>query len=436
VKILQKVIEICRRIEGQGQINYFIQNDKIHHVEFEFSAVRGFENILIGKKLVDIPRIVSRICGLCHASQSIASCKAIEDLYGVIPNFQSIIIRKVLMTAELIKSHIIHFFFQSFPDLLELFSITTNPVDTSNLIRFDPQLTSSIYDLIKTGTEISNLFGGRIIHLITPTPGGMLYKPSKKNLIVVKRYLQKAFINIDYILHKFVDLFSEKQPPEDFDLPVLNMLGTLNNGHYDRYDGNLHIIQSDGNEIKFDILNYENYFSKEVSLFGIKFLINSPKPILTGPIARYTLSRNNGNSIYNSLLKYFDMRWKKNILFVHFLQLLEIFYEIKSAIDMLEHHNLENQESLPTLNKILKRDGFGSVEAPRGTLVHHYHLNESNIIDSVKLFIPTEINFPLLNESIKNYAQKLYEKEDITSLNRKVQCMVRAFDPCIACATH
>ena len=436
MKILQKVIELCRRIEGQGKINYFIQNDKIDHVELEFSPVRGFENILIGKKLVDIPRIVSRICGLCHASHTIASCKAIEEIYGISPSFQSIIIRKLLMTAELIKSHIIHFFFQSLPDLLELLKIKKNPIDTSNLLRFDPQLTSSIYDLIKSATEINNIFGGRIIHLITPIPGGMIYKPSKKNIIVVKRYLQKAFINIDYILHRFVDLFSQNQPPEDFDLPVLNMLGTLNNGKYDRYDGDLHIIQSDGNEIKFDILNYQNYFSKDVSLFGVKFLIDSSKPILTGPIARYNLSRNNGNSIYNSLLKNFDMRWKKNILFVHFQQLLEIFYEIKSAIDMLEHHNLQNQELLPTLNTIVKHDGIGSVEAPRGTLVHHYHLNESNIIDNVKLYIPTEINFPLLNQSIKKYAQKLYEKEDLSSLNGKIQCMIRAFDPCIACTTH
>ena len=434
--ILQKVIEICRRIEGQGKVNYFIQNDKIDHVEFEFSALRGFEDILIGKKLLDIPRIVSRICGLCHASQTIASCKAIEEIYGINPSFQSTVIRKILMTAELIKSHIIHFFFQCFPDLLEIFEIRNKGIDTSNLINFDPQLTSSIYDLIKVGTEINNIFGGRIIHLISITPGGISYNPSKKDIIIVKRYLQKAYANIDYILHKFVDLFSEKQPPEDFDLPVLNMLGTLNNSHYDRYSGSLHIMQSDRNEIEFDVSNYENYFIKDINLFGIKFLINDQKPILTGPIARYNLSRNNSNSMYNSLLKFFDMKWKKNILFVHFLQLLEIYYEIKSTIDMLEHHNLESKEVLPILNKIVNRSGIGSVEAPRGTLVHHYHLNQSNLIDNVKLYIPTEINFPLLNETIKKYAQKLYQKEDIPSLNRKVQVMIRAFDPCIACATH
>ena len=180
MKILKKVIELCSRIEGQGKINYFIQNDEIEHVEFELSALRGFENILVGKKLKDIPRIVSRICGMCHASQTIASCKAIEEIYGIAPSFQSTIIRKVLMTAELIKSHIIHFFFHSLPDLLELFQEEKNYIDIHNLINFDPQLTSIVYDLIKTGTEIDNILGGRVNHLITSIPGGIVYKPSKK----------------------------------------------------------------------------------------------------------------------------------------------------------------------------------------------------------------------------------------------------------------
>ncbi len=398
--------------------------------------MRGFENILIGKKLQDIPRIISRICGLCQASQTIASCKAIEEIYGIKPSFQSIIIRRILMTAELIKSHIIHFFFQCLPDLLELFQSEGKNKDIFNLIKLDPQLTSSVYDLIKAATEINNIFGGRTIHLITPTPGGIIYNPSKKNILIVKRYLQKASINIDYILQKYVDLFSNKQPPEDFNLHSLNMLGMLNEGHYDRYNGNLHIMEASGNEIEFDVLDYENYFTKDANLFGIKFLIDAHKPILTGPIARYRLCRNNSLSMYNSLLKHFDMRWKNNILFVNFLQLLEIFNEIKISADMLEHDSLDNHIPLPKLNTIANYNGIGNVEAPRGTLVHHYHINKSNIVDKVKLYIPTEINFPILNESIKEYAQKLYEKEDITSLNRKVQRMVRAFDPCIACATH
>ena len=433
---MQKVIQVCSRVEGQGKINYFIQNDKIDHVKFELSAIRGFENILIGKKLQDIPRIVSRVCGLCQASQTIASSKAIEEIFGIKPSFQSIIIRRILMTAELIKSHIIHFFFQCLPDLLELFQSEGKNKEVFNFIKLDPQLTSSVYDLIKAATEISNIFGGRIIHLITPTPGGMIYYPSKKKLLIVKRYLQKASINIDYILQKYVDLFSKKQPPEEFNLHSLNMLGMLNEGHYDRYNGNLHIMQSNGNEIEFEVLNYETYFTKDANLFGIKFLNDAHNPILTGPIARYSLCRNNSLSMYNSLLKHFDMRWKNNILFVNFLQLLEIFNEIKTSADMLEHNDLDNHESLPNLNNIVNYNGIGNVEAPRGTLVHHYHVNKSKIVDKVKLYIPTEINFPLLNDSIKEYAQKLYQKEDIATLNIKVQRMVRAFDPCIACATH
>jgi len=433
---MQKVINICTRVEGHGKVKYFLQNERIEHVEFKISAFRGFENILLGKKLNDIPRIVSRICGLCHASQTFASCKAIEKIYEIEPSFQSTLLRKLLMTGELIKSHIMHFFFQCMPDLLEIFQIVKKDINSYQLIKFDPQLTTSIYELVKLSTELNNIFGGRIIHLITPTPGGIIYYPSKKNLIIIQKYLQKALLNIDYIINKFIELFSFKKPPADFDLRDITYLGMLNNQKYDRYNGNLNIGQNSINKINFDIIEYENYFEKDSNLFGIKFLSKDNKNILTGPIARFNLAENDKNNKRSSYLNDFGNSWNNNILFMNFLQLLEIYDEIQNSIEIFENHDLDNKESLPSLSSIINHNGVGIVEAPRGSLIHHYHINKSNVVDQVKLFIATEINFPLLNEYIKNYAQKLYEKEDLESVNRKVQMLIRAFDPCISCATH
>jgi len=108
---MDKVVEACTRVEGSGNLNIYLKNDEIYQTELNFSVFRGFENILIGKKLLDIPKIVSRICGLCSASQTIASCKAIENIYGIEPSNQSILLRRVLLSGELIKSHIMHYFF-------------------------------------------------------------------------------------------------------------------------------------------------------------------------------------------------------------------------------------------------------------------------------------------------------------------------------------
>jgi len=435
VNILQKVINLCTRVEGNGKVKCFLKNDKIEYVEFEISAFRGFENILVGKKLCDIPRIVSRICGLCHISQTLASCKAIEQIFDVKPSFQSVIIRRILMTAELIKSHIMHVFFQSLPDLLEIFKIKNTSPNPYNLIKFDPQLTISVYDLIKIGTEIEKIFGGRIIHLITPIPGGIVYKPSEKNILITQKYLQKALSNIDYIISKFLDLFSTKQAPEEFSLSNVTYLGMLNKRSFDRYEGTLNLGKNKENITDFDVEKYNDYFDKNPNLFGIRFLSEEYNNVLTGPMARYHLAEID-NEEEMELLNNFDENWKNNILFMNFLQLLEIFNEINSVLELLDHNDLNTKEILPSLNNIKNSDGIGIVEAPRGTLIHHYHLNKSNIVDQVKLFIATEINIPLLNQCLKEYAQSLYQKEDIESVSRKIQVLIRAFDPCISCATH
>ncbi|MFX1497179.1 MAG: nickel-dependent hydrogenase large subunit [Promethearchaeota archaeon] len=435
MRIIQKVINVCSRVEGHGKVSYFIQNDNIDHVEFEISAFRGFENILVGKNLKDIPRIVSRICGLCHASQTIASCKAIEKIYDIQPSSQAILLRKLLMTGELIKSHIMHFFFQSLPDLLEIFQIYKSGSNSYNLVKFDPQLSSNVFDLIKTGSELNNIFGGRIIHLITPVPGGIIYYPSKKNILLAQKYLQKSISHIQYIIDRFVELFASKIPPYEFNLNKTSYLGMLNKGKYDRYNGTLNILPVNMNKLNFEVNDYKNYFEKDSNLFGIKFL-SDIKSILTGPIARFYLINKDNEIRRNAVIDNFDTEWKENILFMNILQLVEVFKEVNNSIEILNKHSLENKDTLPSLNTIINQEGFGIVEAPRGTLIHHYHLNKSKIIDCVKLFIATEINFPLLNEKIKNYAQELYKKEDLESVNRKVQILIRAFDPCISCATH
>ncbi|MFW9879427.1 MAG: nickel-dependent hydrogenase large subunit, partial [Candidatus Thorarchaeota archaeon] len=160
-----KVIDVCKRIEGHGDVKILVQNDEISLVNFEFKIYKGFENFLVGKTLLDIPKIVSRVCGLCYSSQAIASCKAIEDIYNIKVSEQAKSLRSILMTAELIKSHSMNFFFQTLPDLLNIFNFSQKTITANDLINYNPQLTTNIYELIKIGNEINNLFGGRSVHL-------------------------------------------------------------------------------------------------------------------------------------------------------------------------------------------------------------------------------------------------------------------------------
>ena len=433
---MQKVIEVCSRVEGHGNLNIYLQNDNISQVEFDISPYRGFENLLIGKELIDVPRIVSRICGLCHASQTIASCKAIENLYQVKPSAQSILIRRLLMTGELIKSHIMHYFFQSLPDLFSIFNIDKKIQNFYDLIKFDPQLTQNVYDLIKVGTFIDNIFGGRVIHLITSIPGGVFYNPSKKNILITQNYLHKSINNIEYIIESFLKLFSNYHAPIEFNLQNISSIGLTDNGKYDRYNGEIRIDRFNKKIKDFQLENYSEFFDKDPDLLGLDIHLNKNEYLLTGPSSRFQVIDGYGLDKISDYLKIFNLSWKNSILFSIFLQLIEIYYEIRESMDLLKSSLLNKKEALLNLKSIKNMDGIGVVEAPRGILIHHYHLNKAHIINQAKLFIATEIKMPLINKMITEYAQKLYEKEDIDSVRKKVQIMVRAFDPCISCATH
>ncbi len=433
---MDKVVEACTRVEGCGNLIIYLQNDEIYQSELNFSVFRGFENILVGKKLLDIPKIVSRICGMCYASQTIASCKAIEDIYGIEPSHQSILLRRLLLSGELTKSHIMHYFFQSFPDLLKIFKINTTINDPYNLINYNPHLTTNVFNLIKIGSEINKLIGGRVLHPITPIPGGLIFNPTRKSLIFTEKYLKKGIYYIETLIENFIDLFSAFDPPTEFNLSNPIYFGLKNNMEFDRYEGDFRIKRNETNYDDFQAKNYSKYFDKDSNLYGITFKSNSKNKILTGPIARYRITQNYGLDKISEYMGNFGKKWKSNLLFLNFLQLIESYYEIQKSVEILNTTSLKSKTKLKQLNSIKKSNGIGVIEAPRGILMHHYHLNKAKIVDQVKLFIATEINLPILNNMITEYAKKLYEKEDIDSVKEKVQIMIRAFDPCISCASH
>lgn len=432
-----KVVDICQRVEGHGEVKILVQNDEISLVNFEFDVYRGFENFLIGKQLLDIPKIVSRICGLCYASQAIASCKAIEDIYNIKVSNQNILLRRLLMIGELIKSHSMNFFFQNLPDLLKIFNISQNLLSPYELVNYNPQLTTNLYELIKIGNEINELFGGRSVHLLSPIPGGIIYSPSQKNITLAKRNLQKSLVNLEWIIEKVIELFADQIPPREFEIPNYISLGLTNNGNYDRYLGSLKLKENNKNVIEFEKQKYSSYFGKEIDLRGIDFYFENNKNVVVGPFSRFNIVENYGIEEITTSFESFNKKWKNNILFSNFLRLIEMYIESNFGIQILDDPSLNVKERLPSLNSIKKSDGIGLIEAPRGILLHHYHINKSNIIDRIKLFVATEFNIPLINQMIINYAQELFEKTgDINLVKKNIQMIIRAFDPCISCATH
>jgi NAD-reducing hydrogenase large subunit len=186
--------------------------------------------------------------------------------------------------------------------------------------------------------------------------------------------------------------------------------------------------------LNFLINDYSTYFDKDIDLRGVNF--KKEENILVGPFARNKIIERYPSDEVSNYFSYFDKQWHNNLLFTNFLRLIEMFVESHQILEILDDPNLSNKEILPVFNSKKNNEGIGVLEAPRGTLMHHYFINENDNIEKVKLFIATEMNIPLINEMITKYAQNLYEKYDINTLKEEIQVMIRAFDPCISCATH
>lgn len=434
---MKKTVSVACRVEGHGEINYFMADDQIHSVYFEISGIRGFENILKGKKLEDVPKIIPRICGLCSASQTTVSIKTIEDIFGIKPSEETNRLRQLLMIGDHIKSHITHIFFQSFPDLLYILKDEKNYQGPNSIIKYDPEITSNMFDLIKNSKNIVNTLGGRSLHSVTPAIGGFYYYPNKKNMDNVKKSFEKSIENLKSVIDKFTGLFMNSGAPSEylsFENPVFMSL--QNKNAYDIYEGNLR-IQNNGDILKeFTPHQYEKYIYREGAA-GVYLDYEGEKTLMVGPIARYKTVKKYGDEEVDQYLEYFNKPWETNLLSANFLGLLELLYLSKKCISMIETSDLTNPKGVPREGISNKGFGIGAVEAPRGTLIHHYEVDDNNLIKRARLYIPTEMNIPTMNKLLTSFCKKFYgETQDLELMKKYAQMIVRAFDPCISCATH
>ncbi|MEJ2248991.1 MAG: nickel-dependent hydrogenase large subunit, partial [Candidatus Lokiarchaeota archaeon] len=334
---------------------------------------RGFEKILTGKNFYEIPKISTRICGLCHASQSIVSCKSIESIFGIKPSRQTILLRKLLLTGELIKSHSIFLFFQALPDMINELNLSKVPINSNNLISFNTEISTKFFELIKIGTELDKLFGGRSVHLISSIPGGIIYIPSQKSILLARKYLEKGLSDVEWLIHTFVKLFADKSPPSLYDLKTYNLMSLHKQEKFERYEGTIRIKSNDLKNVDFLLSDYQSFFDKDPELRGINF--KAKEKTLVGPYSRFANTNYKEMELFKSLIAKFNNSWYENLLFWNFIRILEIYLEITNAIEIIENPILDVKENIPNLEKIVRNDGIGILEAPRGTLIHHYHIN-------------------------------------------------------------
>ncbi len=457
----QKItIEPVTRVEGHGKVTVHLDDTgnvsqtRLHIVEF-----RGFERFVQGRPYWEAPVLVQRLCGICPVSHHLAAAKATDMIvgagtgHGLTPTGEKM--RRLMHYGQMFQSHVLHFFHLAAPDLL--FGVDGDPAirNVIGIALTNKDLAVQAVMMRKYGQEIIRATAGKKIHGTGAIPGGInkhlsqnekdefLNGPDPLN---IEKMIQWSHGALDF----FKDYHSKnKDLIDNFATFPSNFVSLVRkDGALDLYHGALRGKDSEGNIILKDVdyVDYLKYISEEVRSWSymkfpyLKHLGKQAGWYTVGPLARL----NNADFIPTPLAqKEFELfkaytNGKPNSMAMHqhWARLIEILHSAEMIRDLLNDPDLMSGELTTKGSK--ENEGIGLIEAPRGTLFHHYRVNEQDQITMANLIVSTTNNNQPMNNAVNIVANKMMngQKEITEGMMNAVEVAIRAYDPCLSCATH
>jgi NAD-reducing hydrogenase large subunit len=449
--VAQKItIEPVTRIEGHAKITINLKADgKVDHAYLHVNEFRGFEKFCEGRMVFEMPTITPRICGICPVSHHLASAKAADEVYGSPPPRPASLLRELVHMGQVIQSHGMHFFELAGPDLLLGFDADPAIRNVVGLIQANAGLTLKAVNLRKYGQCIIETVAGRRIHPNFAVPGGV-------NKALKKEERDQMLADTDENLQTVQLGLSILKDWASKNMEDINKFGVFKSGYFglvtprnglELYDGNIRLIDQGGTELeKFDGRNYLDYISEHVESWSyLKFpyykKLGWPNGVYrVGPLGRVNVADHIETPLANEEYKIYRQinngKPIENTLYYHYARLIETLYAVERARELLEDPDILSKDILNT-RKDFKGVGVGVIEAPRGTLFHHYWANEGGQLERVNLIVATGHNNWAMCEAVDSVAKTYITGPEIhEGLLNRVEAAVRAHDPCLSCSTH
>jgi NAD-reducing hydrogenase large subunit len=443
-------IDPITRIEGHAKINLYLgENGRVEDAQFAVTQFRGFEKFCEGRPFTEMPSLMARICGICPVSHLIASAKACDALLGVRIPENAANLRRVLNLAQIIQSHALSFFHLSSPDFQ--FGMDYDPAQRNlfGLLSAHPQLARDGVRLRQWGQQIIEWFAGKRIHPSWVVPGGVnepLTEERRDQVVAsIPEVMAIALRTLDWF-KGLMDGFPEEVRTFG-NFPSLFM-GLVNaEGGLEHYDGRLRITDASGRVIEdgFDPLHYSDYIGEAVEKFSYlkspyyKKLGYPDGIYRVGPLARLNIADQCGTPKAAqewAEFKGLDRGAVLSSFYYHYARLIEIVHGIEVIERILTSPDILSKH-VRAFAGPNNREGVGVSEAPRGTLMHHYRIDEQGLITWANLIIATGHNNLAMNKAVLQVAKHFVDgtKLEEGMLNR-VEAVIRAFDPCLSCSTH
>lgn len=449
-----KVITIqpVTRIEGHAKVSIFLNDDdSVRDARFQVIDFRGFEKFCDGRPFYEMPSITARACGICPVSHLLASAQACDELVRVNIPYTADLLRRLIHMGQLIQSHALNFFHLSSPDLLLGMDYDPSKRNILALAAEYPDLARRGIRLRKFGQEIiENVAGKRIHSSDWIVPGGVKTPLSREKRDYLKRNLPEALKAAQETLTMWKNYLPKfEEEIEHFGNFQSHYMGLVtHNGGLEHYRGTLRVVAPDGS-VTADHLNPQKYYeyigeaSENWSYMKFPYLKKLGYPdgfYRVGALARLNVASHCGTPLADEELKEFKKLGKHGVVtstfHYHYARLIETLFCLERAKEILEDPEILS-ENVWAKASVSNSEGVGVAEAPRGTLIHHYRVDKNGLITWTNMIIATEHNNLAFNKAVTQVAKRYVKANKLHEgmLNR-VEAVVRAFDPCLSCATH
>jgi len=436
------------RIEGHGKVTIVLDDQgNVSDAHFHATEIRGFEYFLRGMEADTVPFIVSRICGVCSTAHVMASVKAIERVYGTQITETAKRLREMLLMGQIISNHSLVFFFLTLPDFWFPLDEDASKRNIFQIMRENPEIGRKAIGIRTFGTHLLRVIGRREVHIVSVIPGGLITSLGGRE----RQLLLKEAKEACRITREAVELGKELFERNWEEFKALGAfktcyMGLVADDALEFYEGKVRLMGCEGNiESEFDEQNYMDCIEEKslpwtYAKFAYFKKLGWPKGIMqVGPTARMNVSQGISTPMANEEMKEFKKKFGSPAhatLLFDYARLLDLLYACERTRQLLENDKITKTDTrIPVKPKA--GVGVGIVEAPRGTLAHRYVLTRTGKLKEIKLMIPTQVNNSAINMSVKEAASRFIKEGEVKpGLLNGVEMLIRAYDPCIKCATR
>ena len=445
------VIDPVTRIEGHSKITLHLDDQgRVEDARFHVTQFRGFEKFCEGRPFYEMPSLMARICGICPVSHLIASAKACDALLAVRIPPTADKLRRIFGLAQVVQSHALSLFHLSSPDLL--LGMDADPAKSNlfGVLEKYPDLARDGIRLRQFGQQIIERLGGKRIHPAWVVPGGVSEPLSQADRDAILKSVPEALAIAVRAIDEFKNIMERfREEISTFgNFPTLFMgIVKPDVGGLTFYDGKIRIVNASGNIVAdgLDPTRYFDFIGEKVEPWSyMKSAYYKPTGFpdgiyRVGPLARLNVVDRCGTPRADQELAEFHELQRTAVLssfHYHHARLVEVLYCVERMEQLLNHPEILDKH-VRAIARPNALEGVGAAEAPRGTLFHHYKIDDQGLIRWANLIIATGQNNLAMNRSVLQVAKHFVRGDRMTpgALNR-VEAVIRAYDPCLSCATH